>query len=337
VESIDMPAIDIFNDDAFSVSSLTAAIQEVPYTPGRLGQLGVFESDGITTTTIQIEKKGNTLSLVESKERGAPGVVVNADKRTMIPFNTIHLPQRAQIGADAIQNVRAFGSESDTEAVETIVNSRLSKMRRNLDATIEYHRIGAIKGQILDADGTTVLLNLYTAFGITQQTKAMALATATTKVRTKVLEVLDLIEDSLGAAMWTGVRAVCGRAFFKEFVEHDKVKEAYARWESGAALRNDPRGGFEFAGVIWEQYRGKVGSTAFVADDDAYVFPEGVPDMFITRFAPADYIETVNTNGLPYYAKQEIMPFGKGVDLEAQSNPINLCTRPGAVIKLTRT
>jgi hypothetical protein len=29
------------------------------------------------------------------------------------------------------------------------------------------------------------------------------------------------------------------------------------------------------------------------------------------------------------------MRFGKGVDLEAQSNPLNLCTRPRAVIKLT--
>lgn len=331
-----MPALDIFNNDAFSVSSLTAAIQEVPYTPGRIGQLGLFLSEGITTTTVQIEKNGNTLSLVSSKERGTPGVVVNADKRTMIPFNTIHLPQRATIGADAIQNVRAFGSESDVETVQTVVNTRLAKMRRDLDATIEHHKVGAIKGQILDADGTTVLLDLFTAFGIAQQTKAMVLGTDTTKIRTKVLEVLDLIEDELGAATWTGVRVICGRTFFKAFVEHPLVKAAYERYQDGAALRNDPRAGFEFAGCIWEQYRGAVGAVKFVADAEAYAFPEGVPDMFITRFAPADYMETVNTNGLPYYAKQEPMPFNKGVEIEAQSNPICLCTRPRAVIKLTQ-
>jgi hypothetical protein len=331
-----MPALDIFNNDAFSVSSLTAAIQEVPYTPGRIGQLGLFMSEGITTTTVQIEKNGNALSLVESKERGAPGVVVNADKRTMIPFNTIHLPQRATIGADSIQNVRAFGSETDVESVQTVVNTRLAKMRRNIDATIEHHKVGAIKGQILDADGSTVLLDLFTAFGISQQTKAMVLGTATTKVRTKILEVLDMIEDELGAATWTGVRVICGRTFFKAFVEHELVKAAYERYQDGAALRNDPRAGFEFAGCIWEQYRGQVGATKFVADAEAYAFPEGVPDMFITRFAPADYMETVNTNGLPYYAKQESMAFNKGIELEAQSNPICLCTRPRAVVKLTQ-
>lgn len=70
-------------------------------------------------------------------------------------------------------------------------------------------------------------------------------------------------------------------------------------------LRNDPRGGFLFGGAFGEEYRGKVGSQAFIADDEAYLVPEGVADLFITRFAPADYMETANTLGLPKYAKQE--------------------------------
>ena len=44
----------------------------------------------------------------------------------------------------------------------------------------------------------------------------------------------------------------------------------------------------------------------------------------------------VNTIGLPLYAKQELMRMNKGVALEAQSNPLNLCTKPRAVIKLTK-
>jgi len=48
-------------------------------------------------------------------------------------------------------------------------------------------------------------------------------------------------------------------------------------------------------------------------------------------------METVNTLGVPYYAKQEPRRMGKGIDLEAQSNPITLCTKPRAIIKLTHT
>ncbi|WP_420801183.1 major capsid protein [Pseudomonas brassicae] len=71
-----------------------------------------------------------------------------------------------------------------------------------------------------------------------------------------------------------------------------------------------------------------------MADDEARLVPEGVSDLFLSIYAPADYIETVNTEGLPYYSKIEEMPFGKGIDGEAQSNPLHICTRPRAVIRL---
>ncbi|MNT53517.1 hypothetical protein D3C72_1906050 [compost metagenome] len=60
-------------------------------------------------------------------------------------------------------------------------------------------------------------------------------------------------------------------------------------------------------------------------------------DLFITRFGPANYIETVNTIGLPRYAKGVVDKWGKRVDFEAQSNPLNLCTRPRTLIQGKRT
>ena len=62
-----------------------------------------------------------------------------------------------------------------------------------------------------------------------------------------------------------------------------------------------------------------------------------MPDLFITRFAPANYIETVNTIGLPRYAKGVVDQWGKRVDFEAQSNPLNICTRPRCLMKGKRT
>jgi len=327
--------MDIFNDDAFTLHSLTAAISETQYVPGRLGALGLFDNEGINTTQLSIEKDGATLALVPAADRGAPGVQVNADRRTLIPFNTLHLPENSTIMADEIQSLRAFGSESEVEAVANYVAKRQAKHRRQLDATHEHLKIGAVKGILMDSDGTTPLLNTFTSFGISQTTHSLVLATATTKVRGKVLEVLDKIEDQLGGVSFTGARGIMGRNLFKKFVDHDSVKDAYARWQDGAALRDDVRSGFEFGGVIWEQYRGQVGSVKFVGDDEGYVIPEGVPDLFIGRFAPANYMETVGTNGLPYYTKIEPMRMNKGVELESQSNPLFLCTRPNAVVKLT--
>ena len=44
-----MADINIFQDEAFSVSILTAAINETPYVPGRIGALGLFAEEGIPT------------------------------------------------------------------------------------------------------------------------------------------------------------------------------------------------------------------------------------------------------------------------------------------------
>ena len=55
--------LDIFNDDAFGVASLTAAINNPPegqYVPTLLDSL--FEEEGITTTSVMIERDGDALA-----------------------------------------------------------------------------------------------------------------------------------------------------------------------------------------------------------------------------------------------------------------------------------
>ena len=326
--------MDIFNDDAFSVVSLTKAIEDTPFVPGRVGQLGIFSEEGVSTTSISIEKIGSTVSLVPAASRGSSGRPMGNDKRQMIPFTATHLPQRASILADEVQNLRAFGSESEVETAQRLMNRKLAKMRRDLDTTIEYQRIGAIKGSILDSDGTTELLNLHTAFGTSVTSHSLVLGTAGTLVRNKVIEARRKMEAALGGLTYSGARVLCSASFFDALVGHAKVEAAFDRYMNGEFLREDQRGGFYFAGVFWEEYRGQVGATKFIADGEAWMVPEGTPDLFVTNYAPADYMETVNTLGQAYYAKQEPKDFGKGIDVETQSNPIHICTRPAVPVKL---
>lgn len=326
--------MDIFNDDAFSVVSLTKAIEDTPFVPGRVGQLGIFSEEGVSTTSISIEKVGSTVSLVPAASRGSSGRPMGNDKRQMIPFTATHLPQRASILADEVQNLRAFGSETEVETAQRLMNRKLAKMRRDLDTTIEYQRIGAIKGSILDSDGTTELLNLHTAFGTSVTSHSLVLGTAGTLVRNKVIEARRKMEAALGGLTYSGARVLCSASFFDALVGHSKVEAAFDRYMNGEFLREDQRGGFYFAGAFWEEYRGQVGATKFITDGEAWMVPEGVPDLFVTNYAPADYMETVNTLGQAYYAKQAPKDFGKGIDVETQSNPIHICTRPAVPVKL---
>ena len=329
-----MADIAIFEDDAFSVPSLTAAINEQEYLPGRISSLGLFREEGTTNLTVQVEKDGDTLALVPAGERGSSGLVVGGSKRNLIPFNTVHLPERFTIKADEIQGIRAFGTRTELQSVQDVVNRRLAKARRQLDATHEFQRMGALNGQILDADGKTILLDIYKSFGVNRQKMPMGLNDPEADLRVNAGEALDMQADALGSVTSSGSRAFCGKNFWNKLVSHKSVKQTYLNTLQAASLSGDARESFEFGGIVWERYRGKVAGVLFVHDDKALLVPEGVPDLYISVFAPADYMETVNTEGLPYYSKLEPLPFNKGVAGEAQSNPLHLCTRPRAQVLL---
>lgn len=327
-----MPMVNPFTPNAFSLQTLTAAINNLKYQPGMLGRLGLFEEAGIATLDASIEERDGVLNLVDVTARGAPGKPLGGEARRIRSFRVPHLPQRASILADEVQGVRAFGSESSSETLMTRVNERLANLRRNLDYTIESHRLAAVMGMFYDANGSAV--NLFTEFGVSQETQSMALsATQSSKAREKAELVKEKIEAALDGVPYTGIRVICSPGFWKLLLEDKDNKESVLNWNAAASLRGDTRDAISLNGLTHERYRGT--SAVKVTDDCAYAVPEGVPGLFLTRFAPANYIETVNTIGLPYYAKSIPMDFDKGYEIEAQSNAINICTRPAAIIKLT--
>ena len=81
-----------------------------------------------------------------------------------------------------------------------------------------------------------------------------------------------------------------------------------------------------------------LGTVDFTDARKAYFFPVGVPGLFRQYNAPADFVETANTIGLPRYAKQAAdQQFARWVMLHVQSNPLPICTRPRVLIKGKRT
>src|SRR5690606_33737630 len=141
------------------------------------------------------------------------------------------------------------------------------------------------------------------------------------------------------------LHAFCGDAFFDDLLSHPEVVESYKGTPMAQVLREGyvyPNGmkvygAFEFGGIVWENYRGKIGNTPIIDPDKCHIFPVGVPGLFVTRYAPADYVETVNTVGLPRYSRQFMMPNGKGVYLDVQMNAINYCSRPNVLVQGKRT
>lgn len=331
-----MPTLDIFNDDAFSMSSLIGTLTDIPAVPSQLGDEGLFVESGMTTTVAMIERQGSKIQLVPTAPRGGvpqPGV---RNARKLIPLAAVHLPQEDTIMADEVQGVRAFGTETEVQAVSAIVRERLVNLRANHDLTMEYQRIGALKGIVYDADGTTELWNMYTLFGFTQETVFFDLSNASADIKQKCTDLSRKIQDKLGGIPAGNIKVKVSRTFFDKLTGHANVKKAWDLYQQGAFLRQDMTTGvFVHCGIEFRVYHGGTSAGNFIADDEGYAYPTGPAGMFKVKYAPGNFIETVNTNGLPFYAKQLVNKWGTGVDLYVQSNPLTFCERPEAVVKVS--
>jgi hypothetical protein len=335
--------MNIFTQDAFGVVEMTEAINKMAYVPGQVGRLGLFKEKGIATTSAALEEKNGVLYLVPTSLRGGPGTQNQTGKRKMRDFRIPHLATNDRVLADEVQNVRDFGTSGQLQTVQAVVNDRLETMTQSLDATLEHLRVGAVKGLILDSDGSTVLYDLFVEFGVAQENEVDFdldnANPASGVVRKTCAKVIRLISKNLGALPFAGVHAFCGDAFFDDLIAHPETREIFL----GQAESTELRGGyafgkFNFGGITFENYRGAVGGVDYVDADKCHFVPVGVPGLFVNYYAPADYIEACNTPGLPRYAKTAPdAGFNKFVDLEAQSNPLPLCTRPNVLIQAKRT
>lgn len=341
-----MPAVtafDIFDaNGGFSLLSLTDAINKAPHKPRRIAELGLFEESGAPTTKIAVEERDGVLYLVPSLPRGAPPNVNTRNRRKLRELNTVHLPIHDRIYADSIQNIREFGSDTMLTTMQTKTNEFLESMRGSLEATIEYQRLGAIKGVVLDADGVTELADMFSLFEVTQEAEVdFALDAGSPvpgEVRGKCSGIIRKIEDALGDLPYDGIHAFVGPAFMDAIVDHSECRDAWQRWNQGEQMRAQvARRTFFFAGITFEEYRGKVGSIDYIGTDAAHFFPTGAPKLFRTVYAPAGYNDTVNTPGLPLYAKAVRDTADRWVDIYAESNPVSFCTRPKALMKGKRT
>lgn len=328
--------LDVFKQNAFNLLTLTDVINKMPFIPGRAGAVIDWNSRGVATTVIALEEINGVLQLVNPSPRGGAGTTVPKQKRTVRNLSVPHYQIDDALYAEEVQGVRALGQESQVQTLVDMVNMRMqTHLQLTLDPTIEYQRMGAVRGIILNGDGST-LYNLFTEMNIAQPAEVgfNLAAAANGAVRTSCTGVVRTIATALGGIPFAGVHAFCSDTFWDALIANVEVRATYLNQQEASQLREGTAyQRLNFGGITFENYRGSVGATPFATADKAHFFPVGVPGLWNTVYAPADYIETVNTIGLPRYARQFPMENGKGIALEVQTNALNYCTRPGVLVQ----
>lgn len=335
-----MPMADIFGGDAFGAATLTDAINRRPKQWGRINQLGLFMPKGISTTSALVEYKDGIVNLIPSAPRGGGKHSVGVmGKRSLMSFHVPHFPHEDFITTTDLQNVRKFGSEYELASLGDLVNDKVESLGMKFDLTEEYHRAGALKGNVLDADGT-VIYNYFTEFGIAQTSFAFPFSSLTTDLNAWIAQqVGDYYELNSDGEFIEGIHAFCSTGFFQSLITHPSVADAYRYYQqSQAVLTKDMRRGFEIGGVTFEKYLGRApylqqdGTTVqrlFVPTNEAIIFPLGTQTTFRNYDAPPDRLSHVNEPGMRrYIAPLLVDPEDRWVKISAELNSLPLTARP---------
>lgn len=330
-----MANMNVFESDAFSLMSLSGEIDRADYLPSFLGSMGIFEKEPVMNSTVWIDERDATLSLIPTSPRGAPPEQLAKDTRKARAFKIPRITKADTLYAAEIANIRAFGTEDEQERVQTEYLRRMTRIRQDVEVTQEHMRLGALQGILLDSDGSTVIYNYFTEFGITAATEVnFELDVDSTDVAGLARQLSRSMTRSSRGAIGQGatIGALCGDAFYDALIVHPQVRQTYLNWSAAADLRDQKAfGAFTYGGITWYNYRGTDdNSTVAIDTDDAKFFPMGAQGVFSHIMAPADeFMPYVGASGQDVYA-MNILDRDRGAWTKAEvySYPLMMCRRP---------
>lgn len=325
--------------DPFSFTSLTKTINEIPFVPGQVGEMGLFKEYYETTTTIEVEKTEDSLLWVSPSPRNGVGETRKKAVRQSEVFKIPHFHIEDYIAADEVQNIRDYGSETGLMSLQTKIRQRLTGHALSLDLTYEYTLLSALQGKIRYADGTVV--DLFTKFGLQQPAApaSLQMASAGTDLIKKTREIERKITKAMKGIPFKYIKCFTGPDFWDNLVSQQSIKETYLN-QSEASDRREMGAykSIKIGKIIYEEYRGGDATPAVIGggtaspllpDDHGFYFP--VSDfIYETRFAPAPYEDTVNTIAVARYANVIPSRDKTGRELDIRTCPLPINRKPDA-------
>ena len=149
--------LNVFSQDAFGVVALTNAVNDITPQYGYLGALGLFQDEGVMQRTVAVDFDPITNQLLPQSQWGGPGVANKSAKGRVRSYPIPHFPVNDSILAADLQGRRRPGSDAVQDA-QWILAKKMREMRLKLEQTLEWMRLGVLRGGLVkDGNGTTIL------------------------------------------------------------------------------------------------------------------------------------------------------------------------------------
>lgn len=329
--------MDIYRD-YFNREELVRTLAQAPYTPGQLGQLGIFDSVPLTSTTLAVEVEAkNAGRVLTAKPRGAPRQRSATDLRVVHSFPVMdQYGDEDNVMADDLLSARS-GIQGAKEVIEMRRSEKMAKLRRTIDRTHEVLRM------------TRLLSPASTEFGSAASGAVIAVQTDATKTRKEIFDKLVVpINAALDGLPYANIIVLCSDGYWSDLMGNKEFRETYVNWQAATALRagigangQQVTPPMPYGDAVWQWYRGT--SDCKIPDNEARAMPMGVSDGLAWQaFAPNNTVESVGAGamGQPYYVGSKPIIDSQGTigwEMSIQSHCRMVWGRPGAVIPITKS
>jgi Phage major capsid protein E len=224
---------------AYDAKFISNEINEMPIGTDPLAGLIEFDFLGTPTRDAWIKVTGMDRCLVPTSKWCCPSDVQHvkdSDEYLFGPINVPHTKLDDQIMACDLQgNVElAVGfAQTGLYDLSTVLPKRVTQMRENIEWTLAYRKWKAVTaGQVLDADGQTVILDLFQKFGVTQNTHAINLQASNTDetyAHKWVSELMKKMVYAAKGARLTGAIVFMSSAAFDALISLKGFSELWKR------------------------------------------------------------------------------------------------------------
>jgi hypothetical protein len=225
------------------------------------------------------------------------------------------------------------------QSAQAEIAKRTALIRDDIELTFEYHRLGAVLGYQLDADGTTVLEDWYEEWGLERPDPVfMRLDKTDEDPRLMCRQVINRAKDAAPEAWVEGVtvvHALCSEEFFVALISHPMIRETYMHYSAAAELRGQIADSYNYGGIVWHDYRSAHDPRFGIASGTARTFPVGARNAFQHVMGPGEFGPYINQPG------QETITITFGderrqswQEVEIYTYPLFMCMRPEMLAEL---
>lgn len=341
-------------DFPYTNSDVTTEVNRIPNQYGLLNALDIAPLETRTSIYVRIEFRNGMIYVLAAEPRGAPGSVGSEEPDSGVILQIPHFPHFEGIKVGDVDGLLEVVNGAVTlRSLDMELDRKLDSIRRHHGITLEYIRLGMLRGLIKDGKGR-VLYDLYQVFGINKKIVDFLLGTDTTDVRAKCEEVNDHVMTNLKGETANGVQAIVSPGWFNKLIRHPNVEKFWIQAQNAMdhqALNRERLGGnwgrlFEFGDIVFREYKGglpvkdengQITTQANVEAGKGHAYPSGTQSMMRTFEGPVHHIEMANDEPTEdtIYISVEELKHGEGYELKSQSNRLAVCKQPECLVELT--